>query len=360
MRGKRGQGSVVPVAGGYQARWSRTEGGVRTRAAKTFAIRNDADWWLAQARRHGTAPEDLTVAEYLDEWVAAKRRASASTKAYYALHVRHINARLGGFRLTDLQRRHVEAFVEALLAQRDLRSKEDDPAKAKLLSPATAGKILATLRSALEAAVPRLIPDNPAERVEAPKVEREPVHALTAADARLLLDAVKGTWMERIVRVLLGSGMRLDEACALNQGDVHDGWVNLRRSKTTIRAVRLSADANAAIHDAIREAPRNGKREPVFFSPRRRKGLPFRDRLRGDSLTHGLPRRLEAAGLSRLTPHGLRHGTATLMVAAGVHMRVVAEQLGHANPAMTARVYAHVAPEDLTTAVSVLDRAVEA
>jgi integrase len=140
--------------------------------------------------------------------------------------------------------------------------------------------------------------------------------------------------------------MRVGEAVALDQGDVHDGWVQLRKSKTTIRAVRLSADANAAIHEAIRTAPRRGKGEPVFFGPRG-------DRLSRHSLTHALRRD------TGLTSHALRHGTATLMVAAGVHMRQVAEQLGHANPSMTARVYAHVSPDSMEAAVAVLDEAVK-
>jgi integrase len=72
--------------------------------------------------------------------------------------------------------------------------------------------------------------------------------------------------------------------------------------------------------------------------------------MRGSSVTHALVR---AVGLS---PHKLRHGVATIMVAQGVHMRIVAEQLGHRNPALTARVYAHVVPQSQVEAVRALDR----
>lgn len=319
------------------ARWSRTEGGKRIRESKTFALLGDAEWWLSQARRHGSAPEDPTVAVYLEQWLAGKRRIADSTRAAYVNHVRiHLIPQLGRYRLADLRERHVQAFVEDRLGH-------VSKGTGKPLSPATVGKLLVTLRSALEAAVPRLIPDNPAARVEAPKVHREPVRALTRDDAAALLAAVRETWMDQIVRVLLGSGMRIGEAVALDQGDVHDGWVQLRKSKTTIRAVRLSRDANAAIHEAIAAAPRRGKREPVFFG--KRSG----DRMSRHSVTHALRK---ATGM---TAHGLRHGTATLMVAAGVHMRVVAEVLGHANPSLTARTYAHVSPESQIAALAVLD-----
>jgi integrase len=345
-RGRRGDGTITERDGRYLARISRTEGGKRTRESRTFDLRNDAEWWLSQARRHGEAPEDIRLGDYLERWLRGKRDVTASTLAQYRNHVDvHIVPILGGYRLGELRQRHVEAFV-------DDRSRHVSSGTKRPLSASTVRAILVTLRSALAEAVPRDIPDNPAAKVKAPPVRRPPVRALTADDAAALVAAVKGTWMEHIVRVLLGSGMRVGEAVALDQRDVHDGWVQLRRSKTTLRAVRLSADADAAIHDAIRQAPRRGKAEPVFFGPR------SGDRLAGASLTHALPKALERAGLARLTPHGLRHGTATLMVAAGVHMRIVAEQLGHANPAMTAKVYAHVSPESQVAALAVLDAAV--
>ena len=83
-----------------------------------------------------------------------------------------------------------------------------------------------------------------------------------------------------------------------------------------------------------------------------------------------------AAAFLNLSPEGLRRlalagevpgarlgsvwrfSRAALMVAAGVHMRVVAEQLGHANPALTARTYSHVSPESVATALTALDDAV--
>ena len=329
--------------GRYLARYSTTEGGKRTRPSKTFENRNDAEWWLGQARRHGEAPEDIRVADYLERWLAGKRKVAPSTRDQYTNHVRvHLIPVLGRHKLVDLRRRHVEAFVED---RQRYTYRRTPKGKAYHLSPATIGKLLVTLRSALDEAVPRDIPDNPAAKVEPPKVHREPVAAMTPADASALVTAVSGTWMELPVRVMLGSGMRVGETVALDQGDVHDGWVRLRKSKTTIRAVRLSADADEAIHQAIRTAPRRGKAEPVFFGP---KG----DRLSRHSLTHALSKR------TGLTAHALRHGTATLMVAGGVHMREVAEQLGHANPNVTARVYAHVSPESMREAVKVLDAAV--
>lgn len=253
--------------------------------------------------------------------------------------------------MTALQSKHVEAFVSE-------RERHVSDSTHRPLTPRTVQAILTTLRSALEDAVPRLIPDNPAAKVEAPRVRREPVRAMTRADALALVEAVRDTWMEQIVRFLLGSGLRIGEAVALNQGNVHDGWVELVKSKTTLRAVPVSDDALAAAREAIRKAPRQGKREPVFFGIRATADG-HRDRLDRSSLGPALTRRLAEYGLPPMTVHQIRHATATLMVASGVPMRQVAEQLGHANPALTSRVYSHVAPESARAALSVLDEAVK-
>ena len=66
----------------------------------------------------------------------------------------------------------------------------------------------------------------------------------------------------------------------------------------------------------------------------------LRDRL-------GLPVRL----------HDLRHTAASLMLAAGVPLKVVSEALGHSSIAITADVYSHVTPDLRREAADALDRA---
>jgi integrase len=55
--------------------------------------------------------------------------------------------------------------------------------------------------------------------------------------------------------------------------------------------------------------------------------------------------------------HDLRHTAASLMLAAGVPLKVVSEALGHSSIAITADVYSHVTPDLKREAAEAMDRA---
>jgi site-specific recombinase XerD len=58
---------------------------------------------------------------------------------------------------------------------------------------------------------------------------------------------------------------------------------------------------------------------------------------------------LERAGLPRLRFHDLRHSAATLLLARGVHPKVVSELLGHTQIGITLDLYSHVSATMLRT-----------
>jgi integrase len=65
---------------------------------------------------------------------------------------------------------------------------------------------------------------------------------------------------------------------------------------------------------------------------------------------------LKLAGLPETTRfHDLRHACATLLIAQGVHPRVVMEILGHSNISITMNTYAHVLPQVSRDAADKLD-----
>ncbi len=63
--------------------------------------------------------------------------------------------------------------------------------------------------------------------------------------------------------------------------------------------------------------------------------------------------------LPHMRLHDLRHIHATLLLKAGVPVHVVAARLGHADPAITLRVYAHVLRDQASEVAQVFASAVE-
>lgn len=61
-------------------------------------------------------------------------------------------------------------------------------------------------------------------------------------------------------------------------------------------------------------------------------------------LSQSFERVARDAGLPRIRFHDLRHTHATLLLKAGVPLKVVSERLGHSTPAFTMTVYQHVLP----------------
>jgi integrase len=63
------------------------------------------------------------------------------------------------------------------------------------------------------------------------------------------------------------------------------------------------------------------------------------------------------AGLEGVGLHSLRHTSASLMIAQGVHLRVIMETLGHSGISITADVYAHVLPQQQRQAADAVSEA---
>ncbi|HEY5170833.1 MAG TPA: site-specific integrase [Acidimicrobiia bacterium] len=69
-------------------------------------------------------------------------------------------------------------------------------------------------------------------------------------------------------------------------------------------------------------------------------GRPIHPHLMSDAFQKLVKR----SGLPRIRLHDLRHTHATLLLKAGVPIKVVSERLGHATPAFTMATYQHVLP----------------
>jgi integrase len=311
----------------------------RDERSATFALQA----LLARVGAGRTAADgQQTLDTFLDAWLTkVADTVRATTLRSYRGHVElHVSPLLGGIPIEELR----VVDVERLIRSRRAAGK----------APATIRRILTTLGMALEEAVTDgLLARNVARQVKRPKVEYRAISAMTAERAREVLAAVAADRDAALYVLLLGSGLRVGEALALDWRDVdlEYGTVFVRRGKTarSTRTIPVPPSVVAALRAHRARSSTIDPAAPVFTGSR--KG----ERLRVDVVTHRLPRLLEAAGLPRLRVHDLRHAHATLLLAAGVPMQMIADQLGHANPAVTANVYAHVQPGALRQAVDALD-----
>lgn len=282
-----------------------------------------------------------TVADYLAWWMdhVGELMLAPQTLAVYRSALRWWEARIGAIRLDQLRRTDVQAAVAAL---------------AECRAPGTVRRYVAHLSAVLARAVAdELIPANPAARLALPKRQPSGKRSYTAAEARALMAAARER-REILAVLAFGLGLRDGEGRALRWADVDWG----RNAAAIQRSRQRSGEYKSTKSGRARWVPMPGFVRETLADERARQEL-CRKQERGwnpDDLvvvgTDGralrshtatiMDRLCRAAGVPRLTMHELRHTHATLLLDDGEDLKTVSEQLGHADVAITMRVYQHV------------------
>lgn len=363
MAGKRGQneGSISKRQDG---RWEAAltlpgTGGKRKRFyGETQRVVREQLTAALRALDQGEPPatECQTVAQFLARWLEDVVKPSVRPKTYhsYAQLVRlHLAPGLGQHQLRKLQPQHVQAFMNEKLAAG--------------LSPRTVQYLRAVLRRALGQALKwGLVARNVATLVDPPRMERPQLRALTPDESRRFLDAVRGDRLEALYAVALALGLRQGEALGLRWQDVDLDAGELRvrvalqrvqgqplrlvepKTRQSRRTLPLPPPVIAQLR-----AHRTRQREDRLLAGERWEGegwgLVFANTRGGPLEPRNLTTRYKAllalAGLPNIRFHDLRHSCASLLLAQGVHPRVVMEILGHSTITLTMNTYSHVLPQ---------------
>ena len=231
------------------------------------------------------------------------------------------------------------------------------------LSARTVQHIHATLRTALDQALRwNLIARNVATMVDAPQVRRQEVQPYTPEEARIMLQAISQDRFEALYSAAMALGIRQGEALGLKWPDLDfgTGTLTVRNSlqrvggKLTLVEVKAQKSRRtitlpAVVIAAFRRHRERQDDERRFAGERwQETGFIFTTSigtpLDGSSVTHRFQAILKTAKLRRIRFHDLRHTCATLLLAQGVHPRVIMEILGHSQIAITMNLYAHVIP----------------
>jgi integrase len=209
--------------------------------------------------------------------------------------------------------------------------------------------------------VPGSLGVNPMVGTPRPRAQRSIPRHWSPEQAREFLALMEGDRTWPVWAFLLGSGLRIGELVALR-------WRNVDLGGPVVRVVEFVSTLGHEIvsstgksRDAVRTIDLD--RELVKVLLRQRK-LQTTEQLAASSweesdyvftkpgggpyhpqhLSKLLGTYTAELGLTRLTAHGLRHTSATLMLASGVPPKVAAERLGHADPTLFTNLYSHVTP----------------
>jgi integrase len=223
-------------------------------------------------------------------------------------------------------------------------------------------RIHATLRSALNDAVRRrVIPYNPAALAELEPSRRPKVRPWDPEELGTFLDFAAGHRLGVLFEVLAMTGLRRGEVVGLRWGDVDLNkrvlWVRqsvvqvgyesvVGQPKTASgedRRVDLDASTTGSLigHRLQQDAER-----AAFGAAYEEHDLVFAREdgsyLKPEVVSRTFQALVGEAGLRRVRLHDLRHGQASIMLAAGVDMTVVSKRLGHSGIRITSDTYTHL------------------
>ena len=351
-----------PLSGARRTRYFTVKGGKKAAQAELRRLLATVD----EGRFVETSR--LTVAQYLEQWLAdhARHRVSGKTFERYAELLRlHVVPVIGSQPLARTEPLHIQ-FCHSAMRHRGL-------------SAQTIKHCHRVLSQGLKQAVRlRLIANNPAAAVDAPRVARIEMKVLDQAQTAALLRAAEKSTIYAPVLLAVTTGMRRGEILALHWKDVDLDRRNLSVAQTleetkagglvfktpkterSRRVITLPAIAVDALRqhrirqaqDRLRAGLLWGDHDLVCCRP---DGMPLSPRKLSKTFT-ALSRRL---GLG-IRFHELRHTHMSHLLAAGVHPKVASERAGHASVSNTLDVYSHLIPGMQEDAANRIDAALRA
>jgi integrase len=215
---------------------------------------------------------------------------------------------------------------------------------------------------------------NPTVGTPRPRAQRSIPRHWSPEQARDFLALMEGDRTWPIWAFLLGSGLRIGELVALRWRNVdlkkdvvrvvefvstlgHETVASAGKSRDSVRTV----DLDQGLVKVLLRQRKLQATEQLASSTWEESDYVFTKTGGGPYHPQYLSRLLGTysaeLGLPRLTAHGLRHTSATLMLASGVPAKVAAERLGHADPTLFTNLYSHVTPTMQRDAASRIEEA---
>ena len=293
----------------------------------------------------------MTLSEWLDRWleqmVAILR---PSTLEHYRSDMEHhVKPYLGQKKLTQITASDLRKLYDDLKKQGRVHPR---PGQSRGLSTTTIHGIHTTLHHALKSAVDqRLLPHNPADHVEPPKVAHKSMTILNEEQLDTFLAAVEQDpiWKDFFYTELT-TGLRLGEICGLmwSDFDARKGTLSVNRTIHKEKGGRLvtgdtktyAGTRTIVLPDSTAELLRGRKKNSysvwIFPNPLKPEAL-----MNPSTAYHQLKKALSENDLPDLRFHDLRHTFATHALANGVDAKTLSGILGHTKASFTVDTYTH-------------------
>ena len=291
-----------------------------------------------------------TVGTWMDEWfeIVAKIKVRPSSHQTYRGYIdNHIKPNIGNIPLEKLTTMDLQKLYRTLLTRGRVEriEAENQPSG---LSAKTVRNINQVISSALDLAVAqKIIPSNPTDACELPKVEHREMQTIPEEQLQAFLAEARATGVYEMYYIELATGLRRGELLGLKWQDIDwkNGIIKVRRqiarvdgqiveaplkTKNSYRTVTISPQAI----EVLKQQKAKTHDQYVFPSPN---GGPISP----DSVNNMLKRVL-AAGIPKVRFHDLRHTFATIALQNGVDIKTVSGMLGHFSAGFTLDTYAHV------------------
>ncbi len=355
-------GTVVQRANGRWQGSIQIEGKRRTVYGKTKA---EATRKLATLKdtieRYGDVPNpiDRDVNDLLDAFLESSTNTlrPRTIEHYTAVYKQHIRPAIGRVNLSRIAPYDIQRLYTAL----ERKGYKRIPSQ-----------VHSMLHRAFRLAVLwNWVNENPCDRVIRPIHKAKRPHVWSQKQIDSFLDATRDHWLGPLWITLLGTGCRLGEALGLRWSDINEGVVQIERTLQRInrewkaeapkteageRSITLpSMVVRALQRQASQQAEWRLKRGPEWSDT----GLVFTNQ-QGDPIhrsvvSHAMTKACRRLELPHLSPHGLRHQSASMLVARGIPLPAVSKRLGHARVSITLDIYSHVIGGEDIAAANALD-----
>lgn len=340
----------------------------------------------------------ITVAAYLEQWldghaVTIKPRTLAG---YRDMIKRYVVPRIGGTRLQAVRPDLVSKLYRDLLA--------GGGKNGRALSYRSVDQVHRILRKAFNDAVriDQVLATNPVERAKRPRKPALPPGTIwDVGQLRAFLGHARKHRLFAFFHLAAYTGARRGELLHLRWSDIEIEYRGLPDGTREPTAGKVTINGSTAVIEGVRVegTPKNGHRRVVSIdagtvrvleghrnrqsTDRKAAGEKWTETsyvfttargkpLYPDTVSQLMPKLIAAyndpknetekpaEALPAARVHDLRHIHATLLLLAGVPVHVVAARLGHTDPAVTLRVYAHVIKEVAAEVAEIFAKAVEA